>query len=108
MKTETHQQFDFFSGRFEAMKGMGLAEDAQWSANASAWLEEKPVGYQFSADDLRKACGVVATGVNKNNGPGGWFSAMAKEGRIAFTGRCRNSSVVSRHASLQRIWRKVR
>lgn len=105
-----HEQFDFFSGQFEAIKGMGLAGGAasEWCTNALSWFERQPAGYEFTGDDLRKAVGVVNTGVNKNNAVGAWFSAMSKEKRIRFTGRYRNSTVVSRHASLIRVWRKVR
>ena len=108
MKTETFQQFDFVSGKYEAVKGMAQAEKAAelWSFDADEWLAGKPIGYEFTADDLRLSVGVVAAGVNSNNAVGAWFSRMSKEGRIAWTGRYKRSVVVSRHANQNRIWRK--
>ena len=106
------EQFDFVTGRFEAATGMAIAENGQaaqlWAFDADEWFESKPIGYEFTGDDLRMAVGVVDSGANKNNAVGSWFSKLAKERRIAFTGRYRKSAVVSRHANQNRIWRKVR
>lgn len=108
----SQEQFDFLTGRFEADKGMALAETSKaaalWVFEADEWLDHKPIGYEFTSDELRHAIGVVDSGANKNNAVGAWFSARAKERRIAFTGRYRKSEVVSRHANQNRIWRKHR
>lgn len=101
-------QFDFVSGKWEAENGMELAVQANrvqtWKEQAERWINAKPQGFEFSADDLVYAIGVPDEGANKNNVVGAWFNAKSKARAITFTGRMKKSSRVSRHTGITRVW----
>jgi hypothetical protein len=108
---EDPPEFDFMRGFEKAHNGMEQANTSprivDWALKARDFYKELPTGTEFSADDLTRKCGLPDSGPNRNNVVGAWFSALAKESRIRFTGRMRKSERVDRHVGLQRIWRKV-
>lgn len=109
--TEQPMQFDFISGSYEAQSGMEKAASAsrvqRWKERAEAWLNSKPQGSEFTADDLIQDIGVADEGENKNNVVGAWFNSKSKQRKIFWSGRVKQSKRVSRHTGLCRIWEKA-
>lgn len=102
------EQFDFVEGKWQAEKGMTLANGAdrvqKWKDAAHTWLHQQRQGTEFSADDLVKAVGLPDEGLNKNNVVGAWINAQNRQRKIRFDGHYRKSARVGRHTGLQRVW----
>ena len=94
----------------EAEAGMRKALAAErveaWKADALYWLCGRPIGLEFTADDLVDAVGLPDVGTNRNNVIGAFMRAQSATGRIEFTGELRKSERVVRHGNLNRVWRR--
>ena len=103
--------FDPEEGERRKREGQERARRAQrvqvWKKRADEWFYALAWGMVFTADTLIAAVGVPDIGANRNNVVGAWFSGKARKGEIEWTGHFAKSGRATRHASYQRIWRKV-
>jgi hypothetical protein len=101
-----------FEGERLKEQGMERASGAErvqpWKEKADNAFGFYDVGKEFSADSITMFIGPPDSGANRCNVVGAWISGLSKTGRIRFTGQFRKSNRASRHAGLQRIWRKVK
>ena len=96
--------------RQEGDRGMTAASSAQavqrWKTTAREWVLRQPSETWFTADHLVIAVGLPTESdlmAKCNNGLGGLFAGLARQGEIRADGYT-TSSRVSNHARVLRVW----
>lgn len=93
-----------------ALVGQQLALDAQdvqpWPVVAAAWIDDRPAGAAFSADDLVSAVGLPRGPGGLNAAVGAVIGAARRRGLIRAIG-WEASTRAATHGRAVRVWERV-
>lgn len=81
-----------------------VTQFSTWAPKASAWIAGLPLGYQFTAEDLRDACG----NPDANNAMGAVIRT-ARQRHLIFNrdGAFVSCARVKRHGAPMRVWERM-